>query len=114
MFDTFFDVMYADQKIARGILKRMGVGSVTNISSTTSPDGYSFTLDGFNISIHRKDRGPLSVGYYYWLEVDGVKMECKDNTMKDIWNLSYNILNNDEIEKERMTRKDALIHFGNM
>lgn len=91
-----------DQKIARGILRNMNIESVTNITIDDN-DNFIFDLDGFNIKAY----DPQS------LEVDNIKIYCDIWIARKIYIKAYKIFNNDKIEKERMIRKDALIHFGN-
>jgi len=93
-----FSFRFSDNRIARGILKKMDINSVNNI--VFSDDRYSFELDGFNIRIE----GSI-------LYVDDIRMYCSYWISSKIHSKIYSIFNNDEIEKERMVRKDALIHF---
>ncbi len=98
-FTKLRDFYYPDQRIACGILKSMDINSVTNMSYINP--GYSFTLDDFVIDVGVST-----------LKVDGVRMFCSDRVVDRIYNKCSGIFNNDKIERENMTRKDALIHFG--
>lgn len=89
-----------DRKIAFGILRNMDSRTISNIRSDGDYD-FTFDLDGFTIRIHEES-----------LYVDDIRIYCNCWEARGICNKAYSIFNNDTIEKERMIRKDALIHFS--
>lgn len=94
-----FELSLKDHQIARGILKSVSIESVKDL---INDDGvFSFDLDGFHIKVYSSS-----------LYVDDIKIYCTSLTINSIYDKVEKISNNDEIEKERMIRKDALIRFG--
>lgn len=89
-----------DRKIAFGILRNMDSKTISNIRSDGDYD-FTFDLDGFTIHI-----------LYMRLYVDDIRIDCNCWVARGIREKAYSIFNNDTIEKERMIRKDALIHFA--
>lgn len=89
-----------DRKIAFGILRNMDSKPISNIRSNGDYD-FTFDLDGF--TIHIQDLN---------LYVDDIRIYCNCWEARGICDKAYSIFNNDTIEKERMIRKDALIHFA--